>query len=86
MIDALDKKRGEILGVEVHWHETFVTYVPYISVPMIRQLIDEKLIYGSESCNHSYTVQEFLEFMEEHPNVHAQGYVISQARQDHRGS
>lgn len=57
-----------------------------LNLTQLKELINNNFIDLEDAQNLSPTVQDFLEFMEQHPNVLAHGYAVSHNRDDYRVS
>ena len=77
------KRRDEILGVK-----TSGGYTRYenCDVKTLKILIDEKFADPEEIQNESPCIGEFYDFMVEHPEFKAIGYVTGSKRDDYRVS
>ena len=63
-----------------------VEYFNGLTAATLRKLIDEKFADPEECQNSSPSIQEFLDFMEEHPGFTAHGYAVTLKREDYRVS
>jgi hypothetical protein len=55
-----------------------------LPAPVLRKLIEEQFANPEDCQNCSPTIQEFLDFMEEHPGFTAHGYAVELRRSDYR--
>jgi hypothetical protein len=78
------KRRAEILGIPDDYPFGGIRKFKNATAEQIKTLIDENFLAPSDTQNDSPTAKEFLEFMEEYPEVKAHGYVVSPDRDDYR--
>ena len=78
-----DERRREILGLDITTIEQDITHVDF-TVEQLDLLIKEGFLDPESSQNDSPTAQEFCEFIREHPDFVAHGYLISAEREDCR--
>ena len=80
-------RRDEILGIDYHSDylggtESFVG----LTIDELNQLLRENFIDPYDRQNDSPTVDEFREFLTDHPEVTAHGYAVDKKRNDYRVS
>lgn len=74
-----------IFGDEVKWERANdIKYIEELSIEQLKALEKEGLLDLEDSQNCSPTIKEFMEFMEEYPQVKAHGYIVSPKRDDCR--
>lgn len=78
------KRRAEVLGIPDDYPSGGIRKFKNATVEQIKTLIDENFLAPSDRQNFSPTAGEFLDFMQNYPEVRAHGYVVSPDRDDYR--
>lgn len=78
--------RDSIVGLESNNYFGGVERYSGLTLDRLQELIDNRFINLDERQNDSPTIAEFYEFMKDHPEVKAHGYVVDSSRDDYRVS
>jgi hypothetical protein len=78
--------RDSIIGIKNPEYFGGCEHYSGLTLEQLDKLIDNRFIDLSDRQNDSPTAQEFYEFIKDHPEVKAHGYVISKDRNDYRVS
>lgn len=86
-----DQRRIEIINPDLLENGQIQSYndlLPFDSLTkeQLQKLIDEKFANPNEAQNDAPSNQEFLSFMNEHPDFVVEGYAVNKRREDYRVS
>ena len=84
------KRRDELIFKDGFQFERYscggIRYFKDLTLDTLKSLKRENFLDASDAQNSSPTIQEFMEFMDEHPGFTAHGYAVIDSRSDYRVS